>query len=161
MAQGPAPSAYAVLPTLANTGPRWPTLAHAEPCCVRCARRACRRAPRKDLSDEQRESLGKSLFSDYLSAPSLDEAVAAAQELDAGGFMPKLVQVRGGVFFFFSFFYFVFGVCACGGVCMSGGRRAWGGWLGCFSCCHPVQPAESLLKGSWWRWERGGEDCCC
>ncbi|GAB4821712.1 hypothetical protein N2152v2_008758 [Parachlorella kessleri] len=51
------------------------------------------RAPRKDLSDEQRESLGKSLFSDYLSSPSVDEAVATAQELDVGGFMPKLVQI--------------------------------------------------------------------
>lgn len=53
----------------------------------------CARAPRKDLTPEQRESLGKSIFSDYLASPSVDEAVGAAQELDVGGFMPKLVQV--------------------------------------------------------------------
>ena len=54
------------------------------------------RAPRTDLSPEERESLGKSLFTDYLSAPNLEEAVGTAQELEAPGFMPKLVQVGGG-----------------------------------------------------------------
>jgi hypothetical protein len=53
-----------------------------------------RRAPRTDLSPEERESLGKSLFSDYISSPNVDEAVGTAQELEAPGFMPKLVQVR-------------------------------------------------------------------
>ncbi|PRW56412.1 eukaryotic initiation factor [Chlorella sorokiniana] len=51
------------------------------------------RAPRTDLSPEERESLGKSLFTDYLSSPDLDEAVGTAQELEAPGFMPKLVQL--------------------------------------------------------------------
>ena len=58
----------------------------------RCFRRCCR-APRTDLTPEQRESLGKSLFSDFLSSPSVDEAVGTAQELEAPGFLPKLVQL--------------------------------------------------------------------
>ncbi|KAI3428363.1 hypothetical protein D9Q98_006743 [Chlorella vulgaris] len=51
------------------------------------------RAPRTDLSDDERQSLGKSLFSDYLSSPDLDEAVGTAQELEAPGFQHKLVQI--------------------------------------------------------------------
>jgi hypothetical protein len=47
------------------------------------------------LSDDERQSLGKSLFSDYLSSPDLDEAVGTAQELEAPGFQHKLVQVGG------------------------------------------------------------------
>ena len=64
------------------------------------------RAPRTDLTPEERESLGKSLFTDYLSSPDLDEAVGTAQELEAPGFMSKLVQVRWG----------------------GGWLAAWGGW---------------------------------
>lgn len=66
------------------------------------------RAPRTDLTPEERESLGKSLFTDYLSSPDLDEAVGTAQELEAPGFMSKLVQVRWG----------------------GGWLAAWGGWGG-------------------------------
>ena len=54
------------------------------------------RKPRTDQSAEERESLGKSLFTDYLSSPDLEEAVGTAQELEAPGFMPKLVQVWTG-----------------------------------------------------------------
>ena len=79
------------------------------------------RAPRTDLSPEERESLGKSLFSDYLCSPDLEEAVGTAQELEAPGFMPKLVQV--GV------------VRGCGAGCWPGGggtvvRLGVGAWHG-------------------------------
>ena len=43
---------------------------------------------------DERESLGKSLFSDYVASGDLEESVGTAQELEAPGFMPKLVQVR-------------------------------------------------------------------
>lgn len=51
------------------------------------------RAPRTDLTDEDRASLGKSLFTDYISSRDVDEAVAAAQELLVPGFGPVLVQL--------------------------------------------------------------------
>jgi hypothetical protein len=51
------------------------------------------RVPRKDLTPEMRHSLGKSLYTDYLSSPSLDEAVGSAQELETPGFAPTLVQI--------------------------------------------------------------------
>ncbi len=50
------------------------------------------RAARTDLSAEDRASLAKSLFSDYLASRSLDEAVAAAQELLVPGFGPALAR---------------------------------------------------------------------
>lgn len=37
--------------------------------------------------------MARSIFTDYLSSPSIDEAVGAAQELEAPGFAPHLVQI--------------------------------------------------------------------
>lgn len=51
------------------------------------------RAPRTDLSPEDRESLAKSLFSDFISSRDLAEAVASAQELVVPGFGPVLARV--------------------------------------------------------------------
>jgi len=45
------------------------------------------------LSDEDRESLSKSLYTDYLSSNDVEEAVSAAQELVIPGFGPTLVNL--------------------------------------------------------------------
>jgi hypothetical protein len=55
--------------------------------------RRLRRAPRTDLTPEARESLGKSLFSDFLASRDLAEAVGTAQELAAPGFGRVLVRL--------------------------------------------------------------------
>jgi translation initiation factor 4G len=54
---------------------------------------ACCRAPRTDLSPEDRESLGKSLFSDFISSRNVNEAIAAAQELLVPGYGRILVTI--------------------------------------------------------------------
>jgi len=51
------------------------------------------RAPRTDLSDDERVSLGKSLFTDFMSSGDVAEAVAAAQELVVPGFGRSLVRI--------------------------------------------------------------------
>lgn len=51
------------------------------------------RAARTDLSDEDRLSLGKSLFTDFLSSDNVLEAVSAAQELLVPGFGIALVDI--------------------------------------------------------------------
>lgn len=45
------------------------------------------------MSDEDRESLSKSLYTDYLSSNDVEEAVSAAQELVIPGFGPTLVNL--------------------------------------------------------------------
>ena len=71
---------------------------------------------------DERESLGKSLFSDFVASGDLEEAVGTAQELEAPGFMPKLVQVRRVLLLF----YLLAGWLAVGG---------WAGWAGCLAGC--------------------------
>ena len=51
------------------------------------------RAARTELSPEERESLAKSLFSDFLSSNDLDEALGTAQELVIPGFGRTLVRI--------------------------------------------------------------------
>lgn len=49
--------------------------------------------PRTDLSDEQRESLARSVYSDYVAEGKPDEAERAARELCVPGFGAKLLDV--------------------------------------------------------------------